>query len=589
MRWNSPNINLLWAELLIEELLRNGVDCFCIAPGSRSAPLALAVARRAADQAHVHFDERGAAFFALGHARATGHPAVVITTSGTAVANLLPAVIEASMDGVPLLLLTADRPPELRATGANQTIEQPGIFGRYARWQFDLPCPDEKIPLAPVLTTADQAVFRTQHPHAGPVHLNCMFREPLGPQRVAYPRRALFTPLAQWMKSAEPFTRYTAPRAALPPLEGFNLATLFKKAQRGLVVLGRLPGGNPPATLLKLLRSLRWPVFADVQTGLRAAAGVIAHADLLLLSPALRKKWQPDVVLHIGGGFVSRRVADFLRDAAPPHYVHVNPSPARLDPAHQVTHRVVADIECFCFAVTMHLPKRSPRNGRALWQRAAAVAADVLAAQLTKAKKISEPAVARWLSTALPAGHALLLGNSMPIRNMNMFAAVAPRRVVANRGASGIDGLVATAAGFAAGAGLPVTALLGDLALLHDLNSLALLGAGQPPVVLIVINNDGGGIFSFLPVAQSGAAFERFFGTPHGLTFAAAAQQFGLAYAAPATLPELQRAYDAACASGRPALLEIRTDRRKTHAEHVALQRELERALARLLRNHRTG
>jgi 2-succinyl-5-enolpyruvyl-6-hydroxy-3-cyclohexene-1-carboxylate synthase len=178
----------------------------------------------------------------------------------------------------------------------------------------------------------------------------------------------------------------------------------------------------------------------------------------------------------------------------------------------------------------------------------------------------------------------------MPIRNLNKYAAAAPpKRVVANRGASGIDGLVATAAGYAAGSGQPVTALLGDLALLHDLNSLALLSAGRPPVVLIVINNDGGGIFSFLPVAQSGAAFERFFGTPHGLTFAAAAQQFGLAYAAPATLPELQRAYRAACASGRSALLEIRTDRRKTHAEHVALQRELERALARLLRNQRNG
>jgi 2-succinyl-5-enolpyruvyl-6-hydroxy-3-cyclohexene-1-carboxylate synthase len=592
MRWNSPNINLRWAELLIEELLRNGVDCFCIAPGSRSAPLALAVARRAADRAHVHFDERGAAFFALGHARATGHPAVVITTSGTAVANLLPAVVEASMDGVPLLLLTADRPPELRAAGANQTIEQPGIFGRYARWQFDLPCPDEIIPLATVLTTADQAVFRAQHPHAGPVHLNCMFREPLGPQLVAFPQRALLAPLAHWLKTTQPFTHYATPRATVAPDEAAALAVLCKKAQRGLAVLGRLPGRQPGPALLGLLRTLGWPVFADVQTGLRGpgAAGVIAHADLLLLSPALRKKWQPDVVLHIGGGLVSRRVADFLRESAPEHYVLIHPGPARLDPAHQVSVRIMADIENFCGALTKRLPRRTARAGLALWQRADAVAAGVLDQHMARADKISEPVVARWLSSALPAGHALLPGNSMPIRNLNMFAAAAPpKRVVANRGASGIDGLVATAAGYAAGSGQPVTALLGDLALLHDLNSLALLSAGRPPVVLIVINNDGGGIFSFLPVAQSGAAFERFFGTPHGLTFAAAAQQFGLAYAAPATLPELQRAYRAACASGRSALLEIRTDRRKTHAEHVALQRELERALARLLRNQRNG
>ena len=580
MHWNAPNLNVLAAELLIEELLRNGVDCFCIAPGSRSAPLALAVARRAAEKAHVHFDERGAGFFALGHARATGRPAAVITTSGTAVANLLPAVVEAAMDSVPLLLLTADRPPELRAAGANQTIEQPGIFGRYTRWQFDLPCPDEKIPFTSLLTTADQAVFRAQHPHAGPVHLNCMFREPLGPQPVAFPRHAVLEPLAQWMNSAEPLTRYTAPHATVAPDEAAALARLFTKAQHGLVVLGRLRSEKASAALPALLRALGWPVFADVQTGLRDAAEVIAHADLLLLSPALQKKWRPDVVLHIGGGLVSRRVADFLRESAPQHYVLVNPGPARLDPAHQVTHRIVADIENFCSALAKRLPKRSTRTGLALWQRADAVAAQVLELELKPAKKISEPAVARWLSAALPAEHALLLGNSMPIRDMNMFAAAAPRRVVANRGASGIDGLVATAAGFAAGSGRPVTALLGDLALLHDLNSLALLAAGKQPVVLIVINNDGGGIFSFLPIAQSGADFERFFGTPHGLTFAAAAQQFGLAYAAPTTLLELDEAYRTACASKRPALLEVRTNRRLNLAEHATLQRELERALA---------
>ncbi len=582
MHWNAPNLNVLAAELLIEELLRSGVDCFCIAPGSRSAPLALAVARRAPAKAHVHFDERGAAFFALGHARATGHPAAVITTSGTAVANLLPAVVEASLDGVPLLLLTADRPPELRATGANQTIEQPGIFGCYARWQFDLPCPDEKIPFTSLLTTVDQAVFRSRYPLPGPVHLNCMFREPLGPQPVAFPRHAVLEPLAQWMNSAEPFTRYTAPHATVAPDEAAALAKLLAQAERGLVVLGRLPGGKPTAALLPLLRALGWPVFADVQTGLRDAAEVIAHADLLLLSPELQKKWRPDVVLHLGGGFVSRRVAEFLRESAPQHYVHVHPSPARLDPAHQVTQRIVADMDDFCAALAKRLPKRGARTGLESWQRADAVAAGVLELQLKPAKNISEPAVARWLSAALPADHALLLGNSMPIRDMNMFAGGSPQRIVANRGASGIDGLVATAAGFAAGSGRPVTALLGDLALLHDLNSLALLAAGKQPVVLLVINNDGGGIFSFLPVAESGADFERFFGAPHGLTFAAAAQQFKLPYTAPTSLTELQAAYRTACASKRPALLEVRTDRRLNHSEHLALQRELERALKRV-------
>jgi 2-succinyl-5-enolpyruvyl-6-hydroxy-3-cyclohexene-1-carboxylate synthase len=580
MHWNAPNLNALAAELLIEELLRNGVDCFCLAPGSRSAPLALAVARRAADKAHVHFDERGAAFFALGHARATGRPAAVITTSGTAVANLLPAVVEASLDGVPLLLLTADRPPELRAAGANQTIDQPGIFGRYVRWQFDLPCPDEKFPLTALLTTADQAVFRTQYPLAGPVHLNCMFREPLGPQRVAYPRRALLKPLARWLASAQPFTRYATPRATPSANEVADVAKICAGARRGLVVVGRMPCRPPSAALTKLLQQLGWPVLADIQSQLRGAemAEVITHADLVLLSAKLQKKFRPDVVLHIGGGFVSRRVADFLRESAPEHYVHVNPSPARLDPAHQVTCRVVAGVDEFSAALAQRLPRRTHGN-LAAWRRADACAAKALAGQ---PDTLTEPAIARTLASALPAQHALFLGNSMPIRNANMFASAGC--VVANRGASGIDGLVATAAGFAAGRGRPVTALLGDLALLHDLNSLALLAASRVPMVLVVINNNGGGIFSFLPVANSRAAFERFFGTPHGLTFAAAAQQFGLAYAAPNSLTELQAEYQTACLVGRPALLEIRTNRRQNHAEHLALQRELERTLTKARR-----
>ncbi len=569
MNLNAPNLNLLAAELLIEELLRCGVDCFCVAPGSRSAPLALAVARRAADKAHVHFDERGAAFFALGHARATGRPAAVITTSGTAVANLLPAVVEASMDGVPLLLLTADRPPELRAAGANQTIEQPGIFGRYIRWQFDLPCPAENFPLTALLTTADQAVFRSQYPLAGPVHLNCMFREPLGPQRVAYPRRALLKPLARWLASAQPFTRYAAPQAAPAADDVASIAKICAGARRGLVIVGRLLCRPPSVALKKFLQQLGWPVLADIQSQLRGTglAEVITHADLLLLSPKLRKKFQPDVVLHLGGGYVSRRIADFLRDSAPQQHILINPSPARLDPAHQVTCRVVAGVDEFCAALARRLPRQT-RSNLAAWRRAGAAAGKLLAAQ---SDKLTEPAIARWLASALPAEHALLLGNSMPIRDANMFAAVT--RVVANRGASGIDGLIATAAGFAAGRGRPVTALIGDLALLHDLNSLALLATGKAPVVLIVINNNGGGIFSFLPVAQSGAAFERFFGTPHNLTFSAAAQQFGLAYAAPKTIAALHDAYRAACARGGPALLELRTTRRQNHADHLALQR----------------
>ncbi len=556
----SPNLNLQWCGLLIEECIRNGVDQFCVAPGSRSSPLALAVAANPRAKSIVHFDERALAFYALGRARATRRPAAVITTSGTAAANLLPAIVEASLDEVSLLVLTADRPPELRDAGANQTVDQVKLFGAFARWFFDLPCPSTSVPAEMLLTTVDYACRRATN---GPVHLNCMFREPLGPQPDGAATERWLRPIAAWRSARTPYTRHEAPETH----SSAPLTKLLTSARRGIVVVGALKSPDESAGVARWVEKLGWPVLPDVLSGLRLDAkgkSVAAYADLSLLAPPPER---PDVVLHIGGRLVSKRIAEWIKRSAPKRYVLVNASFQRLDSAHGVTDR-------FALPPSL-LPKINGGARKQPWTARSGRIEKMLNQWWTASKTISEPWIARAISKTIPASHALFLGNSMPVRDMNMFGAsgAACCGVYANRGASGIDGNLATALGL----GAPVTAVLGDLTLLHDLNSLAL--AKGRSAVIVALNNNGGGIFSFLPVAKAGRAFEKYFAAPHGVAFEAAAEMFGLNYIQPSSPYEFLAAYRAAVESRGPTLIEVRTDR----AENLALHRQLQRKAQRVL------
>jgi 2-succinyl-5-enolpyruvyl-6-hydroxy-3-cyclohexene-1-carboxylate synthase len=573
--FDAPNNNRCWADLLVEECIRCGVDFFCLAPGARSTPLVTAVAAHPKARSLVHFDERGTAFAALGYARATGRPAAWITTSGTAVANGLPAVVEAALDGVPMLLLTADRPPELRHTGANQTIDQVRLFGEYVRWFFDLPAPDAALDPAMVLTTVDQAVYRAQGTPAGPVHLNLMFREPLAPDSDDAPRPALLARLHDWYARGTPWTRYSAPVLAPPDALIASLCDELAGVQRGLVIAGRLETAAQGRTVAALAEALGWPLLPDIGSQVRprdAGTGVACY-DALLATPAFAATYPPEAVLHVGGRFVSKRLLQYLERTRPSQYVVVQPNPYRYDPTHQVTHRVEADIVAFCTRFRQALPERTGTAAawRGVWQRASQQVDALWQTQVDAAATLSEPQVARLVSRHLPDGHGLVLASSMPVRDMDLFVhpGLAAGKTATNRGASGIDGTVATAAGVARGLEAPVTLVLGDLALLHDLNALALLR--DQPVTVVVLNNNGGGIFSFLPIARHAEVFEPFFGTPHGLTFAAAASLFGLGYAAPSTPTAFVDAYRHATRSPTPTLLEVTTDR----TANVALHRDL--------------
>lgn len=581
---DAPNRNHLWARLLVGELLRLGAAHFTVAPGSRSTPLAHAVAALAPHACTVHFDERGAAFHALGCARATGRPAVVICSSGSAVANLFPAVVEARMARAPLVLLTADRPPELLDCGANQAIDQWKIFGGHAVWQAALPCPNPAVPAAYVPGIAAQAVRRALGPPGGPVHLNCAYREPLAPIATGECFTDELAALGGWAAGEAPRTRHFVAPPAPDAAARAALCAFVAGAKRGVLLVGQLERAAERAAAARLAEALGWPALADVASGLRlgnTAPPFVPHYDQLLLSERFRAAFQPDAVLHLGGAITSKRVNEHLA-ALRPNYALVAPHPERQDPAHQVTLRIESDIAACCGAL---LDGKDPAAGTAWGGDFAAWSAELagaLDAWLDAQPALTEMAVARIASRARPMGATLYLGSSMPIRDMDMYgdAAAAPGPVAANRGASGIDGNIACAAGHADGTGAPVVAVLGDLAALHDLNSLALLRGARAPVALVVVNNDGGGIFHFLPVAEHADHFERFFGTPHGMDFRQAAGQFGIDYAAPATAAELSQAIQRTLDAGGVALIEVRTLRDENIAAHRALQAALRDAMA---------
>jgi len=574
-RESIARLNTLWGRLLVEELARCGVAFVCISSGSRSTPLTAAVARSGRIASAIWLDERGAAFHALGRARASGRPAALICTSGTAVANYLPAVIEASQDGVPLVIVTADRPPELLDAGANQAIRQPGIFGDYLRWSFTLPAPDADITGRLVLSTVDQALHRALGPPAGPVHINCMFREPLEPAgEEPWPDDI---PL-RWREGSRPLTVYARPETVPDARSLERIAAIVATARRGLVVIGSLPKERDREAAAALTEKLGWPVATDIRSGLRLGPGPanrVPYLDQILLSPQVRSSFTPDVVLQLGGQPISKRLAQALAALPDATVISVREHPFRDDPEHRAASRVQSDIGRFCELLARQVDPGATTAAGAWGTRLREFSerADASIATFVAAAPFGEIAAARIVSREIPAGHGLFLGNSMPIRDMEMFAGTSGPRapVAANRGTSGIDGIVSTAAGFACGLGRPATLMIGDLSLLHDLTALLQLRALPHPLIIVVLNNRGGGIFHFLPIARQPDLLDPWLTAPHDVDFAALQGLFGIACHRPGTAAEFAAVYREACASGFPAIIEVRTDRAANFTAHCVL------------------
>ncbi|KAI5055725.1 hypothetical protein GOP47_0029246 [Adiantum capillus-veneris] len=551
---DAVNINALWARLVIEECCRLGISYFCIAPGSRSSPLAVAAAENHKANCVSCVDERSLAFHALGYGRGASKPAAVITSSGTAVSNLLPAVVEANEDCVPLVLLTADRPPELLQAGANQTIDQVKHFGSFVRYQTNLPPPSDEIQARMVLTTIDAAVFKATSSPKGAVHINIAFREPLAATPYAW-NPVCLKGLERWVSHSQPFTRYITPVAKNIRQHDFlcgevkEISDIITSTSRGLLLVGGLQKAEDSRAVLLLAKHLGWPVVPDILSGIRLRhfnlvnederLCILDFFDHVLLNRELYDSIKPDVVLQIGSRLTSKRLAMFLETCQPSPYILVEEHPFRHDPSHLLTHRVHGSvIEFVTQLVLCSAPSQSRGYGKQLMLLSDVVGQEITF-QLESESTISEPHVARIVASSLTLDTALFVGNSMPVRDADMYCeglVASPSnelgalqavpgtsvRTAGNRGASGIDGVLSTAVGFAAGSGQQVTLLIGDVSFLHDTNGLLLLTkrAGQPPIVVVVINNSGGGIFSLLPIANtaSEAAFTNFFTTPHDVS-----------------------------------------------------------------------
>ncbi|AHE98277.1 2-succinyl-5-enolpyruvyl-6-hydroxy-3-cyclohexene-1-carboxylate synthase [Thioalkalivibrio paradoxus] len=582
------HLNEAWSFVLVDHLHHgHGVRDFCIAPGSRSAPLALAAAhfRQAQGglQLHTHFDERGLGFFALGLTRSGRRPVAVITTSGTAVANLHPAIIEAFETHAPLIALTADRPDELLDCGANQAIRQRGLFGTNLRGELRLPAPDPGWSADRLREALDAALAGLHGPDAGPVHINAPFREPLygttelehrdhapppetgGAEERSVSRRfpdaadgGLLDPSANGhgkqgfgtdrvrFLDRDDAIRPGPPLPARPPTPALPVLS-----GPVLLVAGHLDPDEAQA-VLALAERHDTPVLADIGSQLRLAAHpcVIGGADLLLASPWGRQAFgSAHQILQFGGRLTGKRLNQWLAEFPGTRWL-VSRHSAGLDPTHRAI-AIQADIPDLCQRLELPLPVDLglPHRARELQ----AIVDDTIR------EEFSELAAARMLSEAIPRDMALMAGNSLGIRLLDWFAQPGHGNpCVTNRGASGIDGLVATACGYVRRHPPGLTLLLGDLSLLHDLNSLALAARSTVPLVIVVLNNDGGGIFHLLPARDEAAWFEPLFQLPHGMDFRQVAGQFGLRYAAPESAPELRSAYREACTRAGCTLIELR-------------------------------
>jgi 2-succinyl-5-enolpyruvyl-6-hydroxy-3-cyclohexene-1-carboxylate synthase len=521
------NANSLWGSVLAETLARSGVRAAVVSPGSRSTPLAFAFARHGGIEAIPVLDERSAAFYALGMAKRELRPVALLCTSGTAGANYFPAVIEAQESGVPLIVITADRPPEMRGCASGQTIDQERLYGSHVNLYHELAVPEANLPLLRYLRqSVAHAVERSLAPFAGPVHLNAPFRDPLVPAQDAGLTEA-FAAGVDW----EGFFAHVAPPR---PVAAVSQVPVLPHAVRGVLVAGPSLAPEPQALAAavgELSRRLGWPVLADGLSPVRNHAAAVPHLvtryDAILRTAAAADSLRPEVVVCLGEWPTSKVLRGWVEASGAPVFM-VTDRPDNRDALHGPTRRVVVPLQAFAEGMAR---AEAPNGYERLWAGHEAQAGAALDARLEAEEALVEPKAAWILGRRLPVGTAVSVANSMPVRDMEFVWPANDRgyRVFSSRGANGIDGTLSTALGVAYGAG-PAVLLTGDLAFLHDANGLLSAPRFKGSLTVVLVNNRGGGIFEHLPVAQFGAVFEEFFATPQEVDFAGLCAAHGVAH-----------------------------------------------------------
>jgi 2-succinyl-5-enolpyruvyl-6-hydroxy-3-cyclohexene-1-carboxylate synthase len=596
----------------VDELARCGLRDACTSPGSRSTPLVLSLVGEGRLRCHSHVDERCAGFFAVGLAKASYLPVAVTCTSGTAVANLLPAVVEAHEARVPLIVLSADRPPELRDIGAGQTIDQLGIFGSFAKRFFEVGT-HEATPnsIRWIRTLACRAFWTTLEDRPGVVHLNFPLREPLV--------------CDQLPQSTEQGRPDGAPYLTRPPRDRDPTHTLrtlgdwIADCPRGVLVAGRHERDTPLGeAAAAFCAATGWPLLADPMSGARRGDSAIAHYDALLRQPDFAREHVPQMVIRVGDLPVSKPLRTWLSGLDGIPQIALDPDGAWQDPASDLADSIPAEPTAGLTALSSMLDASPERAGAARadpstkaaggvdpdwlasWRSADERTAEAILGVIASGG-LSEPAVAAELGVLLPEQATLFVASSMPVRDIETFWPVRPDppRVLCNRGANGIDGTISSAFGAAAAAPGPVVLLIGDVALAHDLGGLLAVKRLSHKLTIVLLNNDGGGIFDFLPIADSPAArtpenasadgsgpdvedtYTHHISTPTGLDFAQAAALYGLEHETVADVASFRAALERALSDPRSSMIEVRTER----PANVDLHRQVWSAVAGAIKN----
>lgn len=538
--------NRCWSKVILETLVRQGVTHFCIAPGSRSTPLTLeAVRLQNANRAlcHTHFDERGLGFFALGIAKSTKKPVAVIVTSGTAAANLYPAIIEARQSHVNLIVLTADRPPELLECGANQAILQENMFADYPLANLNLPRPSQDYAASWLISKIEHACHK-QAEEAGVIHINVPFAEPLYDANAeeidVHPWLA---PVQRWLSQNKSWTTYPEQHQEVLIHEHWDQW----RTKRGIIVAGRMPAEQAMG-IASWANTMGWVLLTDIQSGVEAS---LPYADIWLANQTVKQKMlQADIVIQLGNRFISKRINQFLAEFKNEYWI-VDENPQAVDPYHHSHTRFVAKIH--------HWLRAHPPLRQKPWLLEALALSKFCATFIEQqvGGNLNEAALAHHIERLLPNNGTLFLGNSLFVRLVDALTKLPEGYPIhTNRGASGIDGLLATVAGIGIGANQPVVALVGDTSALYDLNSLALFKKLTQPTILFIINNNGGAIFDMLPVDAE--VKDKFYRMPHHTEFSQVASMFDLKYARPYTWADLSAVLKQAYSRREATIIEIK-------------------------------
>ncbi|MBA3823885.1 MAG: 2-succinyl-5-enolpyruvyl-6-hydroxy-3-cyclohexene-1-carboxylic-acid synthase [Ktedonobacterales bacterium] len=565
----------------VDELWRAGVTDVVICPGSRSTPLAFAFAARQQDiKVWMHVDERSAAFFALGLAKVKHVPVALVCTSGTAAANFFPAIAEANLTHVPLIVLTADRPPELRDNGAPQTIDQNRLYGTHVKWYSEAPLPDATpAAIRAIRTLADRAAATARIVPAGPVHLNMPFREPLVPSGEIPTQTPANLPENGLFRGGASMNAYAL--HAFPSVSE-GIAGLMSDQQCGLIIVGAHNSEELPRQILALAKILDYPILADPLSHLRAwdDEHIITSYDAFLRDPHVVEAVEPHIILRFGAMPTAKPVLQYLQRYSGCHVIVVNGDGDWNDPTQLAGEMIFAEPTQFCAELFETIRTRKHQSNApeqqntwmACWRAAERVTKAALQSGIDAFNETFEGRVFTELAEILPDRATLFVGNSMPIRDCDTFFWGKPGvTIVGNRGANGIDGITSSALGVSAARGGNTVLVIGDLSFYHDMNGLLAAKLHDLDLTVVLINNDGGGIFSFLPQADYPEHFEQVFGTPTGLDFRPAVEMYGGRFTRPDNWADFRSALIRGMEEGGLHVVEVATDR----ARNVAMHREL--------------